>query len=490
MTGGQIEIQVKKSADSDYRTAGFVSGGESVFYVLDVLDGVDYDIRVRPFTIFGKGTWTTKTNFRALGKLENPSTVTNLTAQQTLLGVELSWDRVPDIDVVAYEGRLLWSGRRIFFGDFTEFVWTEQLAPGTYEIHVRAKDSSGNYSFGSAVVTLTVTGSGPVRNLRAEPIFNNVDVRWDAPATFSFPIVEYEVREGSTFAGSISLGKVSGTFKSIQVKNSGTYTIWVVPYDSRKNPGEPASITVNIATLPFFELLFDQILDPADATLAHAKAEGAKVIAPMDLTRTIQDQFDLFPTTPQDQVDDGYPLVAQPSTASIAEIEWEIDYGDDIAGALINFTYAVEWKDGSGTVTPSLEFSPDGSSWTSVPGEQHAYGTNFRYVKAKLEVEGDDDTSIADITIPRLRLEVTNVDDTVLVSALAADASGTLVVWNRDFIDIKEDSIQVSVKSASPTAVIPGWGISGNDVYVWAHNPAGVRVNADISVSAKGVVPL
>jgi hypothetical protein len=190
--------------------------------------------------------------------------------------------------------------------------------------------------------------------------------------------------------------------------------------------------------------------------------------------------------TPQDQINAGYPIYAQPSNTSASIYEQTIDLGAQIASALITLTDMPNWVAGNGTITRTISYSSDDVSYTDVVGVTQALGTSFRYVKVSYDIAGDDDTSIMRMPAVRVRLDVKTESDEVTVTSNSGDGSGTLVAFNKTFLDIKEDSIMVSVKGTTPRIV--GHTITGNDVRVLLWDIAGVRVTGDVTVQVSGII--
>jgi len=111
-SGGQIEIQWKRSTDADvaanWETGPNVTGSATVNWILDVEDGVSYDVRVRSVNVLGvKSAYTTVTGHTVIGKTTKPEDVTTFTAQQNGVTVVFKWSQVTDIDLSGYEIRFM-----------------------------------------------------------------------------------------------------------------------------------------------------------------------------------------------------------------------------------------------------------------------------------------------------------------------------------------------------------------------------------------------
>lgn len=487
--GGGHQVCYKRSDASDWICAGQTFGAVNSLYILDVEDGQQYDFHLQAFVGQYKSPAVIEYGYTVVGKTMPPETVTGFTATPKSTGILFSWNAVSDLDLSIYELRVgaSWAaGTTIAKTDSISFLWETQTA-GNYTVWIRAKDTSGNYSFGSASVSLTINAPGPVQGLNALIINNMVRLDWSEPLTTSFPISHYKLYKGATFGAAETIGNVAATIKLLQEQFSGTYTYWVTAVDVHGNEGAEVSITEYVRSPVGFELLFDTVLNPASAlTLTNAAVENSEVVAPIVTGRTYTHHFtDNSWNTPQDQITAGYPIYIQPSNASNGIYEQKIDYGSELAGALIVLSYEATWVDGDGTITPTISYSDDDVSYTDVAGVSSTYGVDFRYVKIKFEIDGDDDTSVVRLKNIRLRLEVEETSDEGIIAAVSTDGSGTTITTNETFLDIIENSISLTYKGSS--AYFPSFTISGNTVSVFLWDTSGNRVSGDVKWALRGI---
>jgi len=487
LTGGVWEIQYKKSSSSSWLSSHPADGTHSHAFILDVQDGVLYDVRVRAVTLF-KGQWVTEYGHFVVGKTENPSTPTNFEIQILETGIFLSWDAVTDLDIAGYEIRTgSWgSGTRIFRAAATSFLWQAQSS-GNYTFVLRAFDTSGNYS-NEIVETLDVIAPGKVQGLNGVAIYNMVMLDWNEPNEGTFPVQSYNIYKGASFGSAVNIGNVSATIKTFFEQVKGTYTYWVTALDVYGNEGEESRIVLNVDSAPLFVLLADVMLDPADAdTLTNIAVENRSLVCPVNNSETYSEHFtDNSWSTPEDQVNAGYPLYIQPAVTSDAVFEYVHDYGSVLAGALFSFTYLAEWADGDGDIAIRLGYSSDGTTWTYVNDTTQIWAEDFRYVYIKLTISGDDDTSVVRISYPRIRIDVKTTSESGLTECVSSDSTGTKVTFVQTFLDIDEDSFKPTFKGSS--AYFPSFRIDGNDVYLFLWNTSGARVSGTVSWSISGVV--
>lgn len=166
----RYEIQYKKSADSDWIIAGYVPGGIEYIFILDVKDGVDYDVRVRTVNVLGvRSSFATISNHTVIGKTAVPANVTGFSAQQNGNVVNLKWNRVNEPDIAGYEIRYKSDGA---FDWDTAIILTREtkgtlvtngaLPPGAWTVAIKALDTSGNYSTTETTSSIVVTNDNDI----------------------------------------------------------------------------------------------------------------------------------------------------------------------------------------------------------------------------------------------------------------------------------------------------------------------------------------
>jgi hypothetical protein len=154
-----VEIQYKKTTDTNYISSGF--GELGVFEIID-LEDANYDIRARAINTFGlKGDFTTRTDFAVQGLADPPANVTNFRFDVNSGGIVLEWDAVPDLDLSFYRLRYAQQESGATFANATTSVdkvarpansVTVPARSGTYLI--KAYDKSGNQSVAASTVVI------------------------------------------------------------------------------------------------------------------------------------------------------------------------------------------------------------------------------------------------------------------------------------------------------------------------------------------------
>lgn len=115
---------------------------------------------------------------------------------------------------------------------------------GDRNIYVAAYDSAGNYGTAGLVTATIVAPLAPALS------WSNVGVsgklNWTVPAA-SLPIIEYEIRYGSSFASGVSIGKFSANSVNVNVNWIGARTFFIAATDSAGNVGAVGSTTITFS---------------------------------------------------------------------------------------------------------------------------------------------------------------------------------------------------------------------------------------------------
>jgi hypothetical protein len=102
--GGRIEIQYKRTVETEYRDWKAVPGSQTVDYLTDVQGGDEIIVRMRSMSIHRvPSVWVVSAPCAVSGDLQPPDAPTGLTASGVLQGVELNWINPPQADFDAIE---------------------------------------------------------------------------------------------------------------------------------------------------------------------------------------------------------------------------------------------------------------------------------------------------------------------------------------------------------------------------------------------------
>ena len=261
----EVEYRVNGS-DEPYTRLPDIAASASQLIVPGVEEQETYDIRVRVVT--GEllaSAWTAIIHTVA-GKIAPPQDVLTLTAVVREGGIEIKWTAVADRDLSHYEVRVGvdWaSGAEIFAGLAQSYLWDIQTA-ATYHLMVKAVDSSLNTSVTEASYDAVIAAPGVPQNLTAQIVDNLVIVGWNAPATGSLPVREYEILKGVDIGSAVLLASIAGTAYTITEADIGANTYWIRAVDIAGNVGTEDSINASVTSIP----VSGSEVTPLDVSLA------------------------------------------------------------------------------------------------------------------------------------------------------------------------------------------------------------------------------
>ena len=200
----------------------------------------------------------------ALGKTAAPANVLGFYATlDSDIGVSLTWDPVPDLDLQGYEiwqGSAWGSGTKI--GLFSATSKRLGLPPiGVTQWWIKALDTSGTYSAIATSTTINITGAG-VATTSGSFGGDTIVLSWSA-VSGSLSTAFYEVRFGtsaSTFATATVLGTVQGTTYPVKANWVGTRRFFIAAVDIIGNYGAAATYDAVVAA-PAQPAITQQVID-------------------------------------------------------------------------------------------------------------------------------------------------------------------------------------------------------------------------------------
>lgn len=206
---------------------------------------------------------------------------------------------------------------------------------------------------------------------------------------------------------------------------------------------------------------------------------------------TYEDHFvDHGWSSPQDQIDAGFPLVIQP-TALSALFEDIHDLGTVLAqGALITVSPSVQNIVSGVVLDPTLSLSADGSTWTDYPSVWSVFSSGFQFVKIRIEASGDG-VALMRLNQVKLTIAVREIRDDGSGTALAADTGGTAVAFNKQFIDVESITVTPKFQIAETKGITAVYDFTdapyptGFTVYLFS-NLTGARIDGAFSWKASG----
>lgn len=323
---------------------------------------------------------------------------------------------------------------------------------------VKTVDNLGNISSGySQFITKNLPNT--VSNMRAEVIDSSVLLYWTLPEKTSLPISHVVVKRSteavSTWEAASLVGIKDGEFTNVHELSGGTYRYWIKTVDTDANESqESTSITVRVN--PPSDYVFNaEFISAFTGTAVNAYLDGLELVLPVNTSETWEQHYvsNDF-TNPEDQIDAGYSIYAQPglSTASYEEI---FDIGNGIPVILGSSNVTVAFNNnsivGSCTTKVFMSVSSDGITYTQNTLGLTGFFTNFRFIKARIEVQQNSIGSLVEISELDVRVDTKVKTDSATALISASDTNGTIINFRSEFIDV----ISVNITPSGSGVRIP-----------------------------------
>ena len=355
---------------------------------------------------------------------------------------------------------------------------------GTQKFWVVAVDSRGNQGTEDDQDVVITPPSQPT--ITQQVVDNNVLLQW-TDSTQTLPITVYELRKGTTWGSASVIGTKQGKFTSVFETVSGNFVYWLAGIDSSGTYGTPGSVSAFVNQPPDYVLKFNQN-STFSGTKTNVYTTSGILYANVDTTETWQSHFTARGwSTPQDQINAGYPIYGLPSQTSGQYLE-TIDYGTVLAGTKVSMTLTSNIIAGSITITPTISVRRlPTDAWTVYAGVNSVFATNFQYVRAQYDFSSSGGDDLLEITGLNVRLDSKLRNDAGTSTANAGDAGGTVVTFSVPFIDV--DSISVTPVGTTPVIAIYDFVDVPNPTSfkVLLFNSGGTRISGAFSWSARGV---
>jgi hypothetical protein len=365
--------------------------------------------------------------------------------------VTLEWDDVTNSEFgidyyeVSYNGSLStvkgntitlpadWLGERVF-------------TVKTVNIH-------GNKSSGFSDDVFKAAPNPPV-DLRTQVVDNTVMLYWTLPVRTSLPIDHILIKKGSSWNTAIVLGEKKGEFTTVNESTGGNFTYWLAAVDTEGVESSPVSVTTLVSEPPDF-VFHGEFSSDFSGTKSSATFDGTVLALPVNTTETFAQHFTTRSwNTPQDQVNAGFPIFIQPSGGT-GFYEEVFDFGQPLASSRVMLNFTGNVIAGSPVVVSKISLSLDNSTYVDYNGVTDVFGLNFKYVKIRITVTENTNVGLYEIQKLTVRLDAKLKNDAGTTSALSTDALGTIVNFNKEFIDVQ--SITLSPSATSP--IIPVYDI-------------------------------
>jgi hypothetical protein len=159
------QVEYKLSTDTDYIVSGQVKGLNH--RILNVVDGLTYNVRVKAFNTLGVQSTYTSASRTIVGGIAPPSDVTDFSCNIIGGDAHLSWQQIADLDLAHYQIRYSTLTTGASWGNSVSLV--EKVARPATSVTVPARvgsylikavDKNGNFSSNETIIETNVLAIG------------------------------------------------------------------------------------------------------------------------------------------------------------------------------------------------------------------------------------------------------------------------------------------------------------------------------------------
>ena len=261
------EVQTAIAYRLSYRVAGgnFVSLPLTSANYAEIRDAQEgqYEFSLRAIGITRKESIPATLSATVLGKTLPPSDVTGFTVQRRVSDLMIAWDELQDADLSGYEVRVGpgWDDAQLVAKTSGTQMLHDQSAAGQYPYHIRAIDTSGNYSAHVTTFVLNLLAPSTVRQFDVVQSANRLEFRWQPNPEPE--VVGYELREGAAWDASLFVAEVKSTSYTLPSGFDGERKFWIKAIAS---PGIYSDTPTFVSTV---------VTQPQNANLILARDEQA-----------------------------------------------------------------------------------------------------------------------------------------------------------------------------------------------------------------------
>jgi predicted phage tail protein len=257
----QVLVQVSWSEVQTavaYRLSYRVNGGNFVSLPLTSANYVEirdaqegqYEFSLRAIGITRKESVPATYSATVLGKTLPPSDVTGFLVQRRVSDLLLRWDELQDADLAGYEVRVGagWDNGQLVATTAGTQMIHDQSASGLYPYHIRAYDTSGNYSAHVTTFVLSLQAPSTVRQFDVVQSGNRLEFRWQPNPEAE--VVGYELREGAAWDASLFVAEVKSTSYTLPSGFDGERKFWIKAIASPGIYGETPTFVSTVVAQP------------------------------------------------------------------------------------------------------------------------------------------------------------------------------------------------------------------------------------------------
>lgn len=189
----------------------------------------------------------------------------------------------------------------------------------------------------------------------------------------------------------------------------------------------------------------------ANGLASNAMLDHGVVVMPVDVTTTYQAHFtNAGWTSPNDQINASFEEFIEKSV-SAGYYEQVFDTGQSLQAAKVTVNPNFQVADGLPSTSVDISTSLDNVTYVTTTGVTTLFGTNFRYVKVRLNATSAGGDDLVQLLGFSCVVEVKIKSDFGTINCVASDSGGTNTTFNYPFLSVTS----INLTPEGSTAIIP-----------------------------------
>lgn len=239
---------------------------EPGFSIPDALPG-EYEVQVTAFNQLDRRSPAAEAKATLLGKMAPPASIDPASISATLeeSGIKISFSPIPDLDLDFYETRVgpSWDDpiTQLIERTVGPMAFMPAVVGTDFIFHVRARDTSGNWSDTVASKLVTFAPPDQITGFKVTPIGTKLDFSWNIPDRG----VRYEIRATDPDTpGGWEVGEQIAQSRTnhviIEWGRTGSKVFWIKAFDVLGNSSvEPTALNQEVAQLPTRNVVLSKV---------------------------------------------------------------------------------------------------------------------------------------------------------------------------------------------------------------------------------------
>ena len=418
-----------------------------------------------------------------------PSPVLTASYELTRTNVILRWVP-PTSGFLLYEVRRgsTWDSATRLLSTGNSLVSLDPTPVGTTPFLIKSINSAGDYSIEACPVNVVVPPIGTFA-VTGLAIGNAVTLTWTIPES-AFTINFFTVyRDASPISA-----QLRGTFFAIQEKAGGKITYGVQAEDIAGNKSPFVYTTIDVAPPEDYEIQTTWV-STFGGTITNGLLRDGVIYYNLNVFQTIEEHFKDVRftigdnTSPQTQINAGFPLWIQPTEATGEYIEYH-DFGVEFSNTIISLDWRFENVVPSFIFGTQTQYAGADGVWSAVFTTPTIFASKARHVYVKFTFSASDFRALMMFKSFTISMYVKRENDGGnFVIPTPPTAGG-------DFVSFKKTNFKfIESITVTPETDIEAYAVYDYDAVpnplgfkVFLFNNTGARIGGPISWKARGIL--